>query len=51
VTFHALTARAPVGYLVEAAALREAECDEALADEPAALAVYERLSRIRRRRR
>ena len=29
---------------MEAAALREAECDEVLGDQPAALAIYERLS-------
>src|SRR5262249_2617550 len=34
----------PVGYLIEAAALREAEADEALNNVPAALDVYERLS-------
>ena len=36
--------RTLVGYLAEMAALREAECDEALGDQAAALAVYERLS-------
>lgn len=43
-TFRALAAKAPVGYLVEAAALREAECDEALGDQAAAAAIYDRLS-------
>jgi len=43
--FQALQARPPVGYLVEGAALREAECDEALGDQAAALEVYERLAR------
>jgi len=43
-TFQALQANKPVGYLAEMAALREAECDEQLADQAAALAVYERLS-------
>jgi soluble lytic murein transglycosylase len=43
-TFQALQAREPVGYLMEAAALREAECDEVLGDQAAALAIYERLS-------
>jgi len=42
--FQALQASDPVGYLAEAAALREAECDEALGDHAAALAIYERLS-------
>ena len=44
-TFQALQAKPPIGYLVEGAALREAECDEALGDQPAALDVYERLSK------
>jgi len=44
-TFQALQQRAPVGYLVEAAALREAEADEALGDRDAALDVYERLAK------
>ena len=44
VTFHALGDRGPVGYLAEAAALREAEADETLGDESAALTMYERLS-------
>src|SRR5262249_35053389 len=43
-TFQALAAKPPVGYLVEAAALREAECDEALGDQAAAMQVYERLA-------
>jgi len=43
--FQVLQARPPVGYLVEGAALREAECDEALGDQAAALEVYERLAR------
>ena len=43
-TFQALQAREPIGYLVEAAALREAECDEALGDQAAAAQIYERLS-------
>jgi soluble lytic murein transglycosylase len=43
-TFQALLAREVVGYLVEAAALREAECDEALGDPAAALRLYERLA-------
>ena len=43
-TFRTLQAGNIVGYLSEMAALREAECDEALGDEPAALAVYERLA-------
>ena len=43
--FQALQSKSPVGYLVEGAALREAECDEALGDQAAALEVYERLAR------
>jgi soluble lytic murein transglycosylase len=45
--FQTLQARPPVGYLVEGAALREAECDEALGDQAAALEVYERLAKIK----
>ena len=44
-TFQALQEKSPVGYLVEAAALREAESDEALGDQTAALDVYDRLAR------
>jgi soluble lytic murein transglycosylase len=46
-TFQALAARNPIGYLLEAAALREAECDEALNDQGAAMQVYERLSKTK----
>ncbi|HEX3645778.1 MAG TPA: transglycosylase SLT domain-containing protein [Vicinamibacterales bacterium] len=46
-TFQELEAKEPVGYLLEAAALREAECDEALNDQNAAMQVYERLSKTR----
>src|SRR5258706_13339849 len=46
-TFQALQARPPVGYLLEGAALREAECDEALGDQAAALQIYERLSKTK----
>ncbi len=46
-TFQALQAREIVGYLSEGAALREAECDEALADHAAALKIYERLSTVK----
>ena len=42
--FQSLQAAKVVGYLSEMAALREAECDEQLGDQAAALAVYERLS-------
>jgi soluble lytic murein transglycosylase len=42
-TFQALQARNVVGYLAEAAALAEAECDEALGDHHAAADIYERL--------
>ena len=44
-TFQALAARPPVGYLVEATALREADADEALGDGGAALQIYERLAK------
>ena len=43
-TFQALEARELTGYLVEAAAVKEAECDEALGDQAGAAAIYERLS-------
>ena len=46
-TFQALAAKKPVGYLLEAAALREAECDETLNDQAAAMHVYERLSKTK----
>jgi soluble lytic murein transglycosylase len=46
-TFQELAAREPAGYLLEAAALREAECDEALGQQAAAADVYERLSKAR----
>ena len=46
-TFQELAAKNPVGYLLEAAALREAECDDALNDQNAAMQVYERLSKTR----
>jgi soluble lytic murein transglycosylase len=46
-TFRALRARTPVGFLAEMAALREAECDEALGDQLAALAVYEDLAQTK----
>ena len=46
-TFQALAAKKPAGYLLEAAALREAECDEALNDQGAAMQVYERLSKAK----
>jgi len=44
-TFQALAARPPIGYLVEATALREADTDEALGDTGAALQIYERLAK------
>jgi peptidoglycan lytic transglycosylase len=44
-TFQSLETKQPVGYVIEAAALREAESDEALGDQPAALDVYDRLSK------
>ena len=43
-TFRAIAGQQPVGYLLEAAALREAECDEALGDPRAAMDIYTRLS-------
>ncbi len=43
-TFQALQATPIAGYLTEMAALREAECDETLDDNAAAVAVYERLA-------
>lgn len=45
--FRALAERAPAGYLTEAAALREAECHEALGDQAGAAAIYERLSKTK----
>jgi soluble lytic murein transglycosylase len=44
-TFQALAAANPVGFLVEAASLRDAEAAEALGDQAAALAIYERLAK------
>ena len=46
-TFQSLEARAPVGYLAEAALLREAESDEALGDGSAAMNVYDRLAKAK----
>ena len=46
-TFDSLAAKPPVGYLVEATALRQAECDEALGDQRGALEIYERLSKTK----
>ena len=46
-TFQALAAKHPVGYLAEAAALREAECDETLGDQTAAMQVYDRLAKTK----
>ena len=46
-TFQALASKPPVGYLNEAAALREAECDEAMGDQAAAMQVYDRLSQTK----
>ncbi len=43
-TFQALQNARPVGYVSEVAAIREAECDESLGEQAAALAVYERLA-------
>ena len=46
-TFQTLQAHDPTGYLVEAAALREAECDETLRDQAAAIDIYEKLSKTK----
>jgi soluble lytic murein transglycosylase len=46
-TFRALRSINPTGYLAEMAALREAECDEVLGDQTAAIAVYEQLTQTR----
>ncbi len=46
-TFRSLREMDPVGYLAEGVAVREAECDEALGDPAAALAVYERLAKTK----
>ena len=46
-TFQTLASREPVGYLAEAAAMREADADEALNDPAAAMAVYERLATLK----
>jgi len=46
-TFQALQSTHPTSYLLEAAALREAECDETLGDAGAALEIYERLSKTK----
>jgi peptidoglycan lytic transglycosylase len=44
-TFQALQQKQPLGYLIEAAALREADADEALGDPGAALQIYDRLAK------
>jgi soluble lytic murein transglycosylase len=46
-TFQTLASREPVGYLAEAAAMREADADEALNDPAAAMAIYERLAALK----
>ena len=46
-TFQSIAAKHPIGYLVEATALREAESDEALGDLGAALDIYERLAKTK----
>jgi soluble lytic murein transglycosylase len=43
--FQALAAKNPIGFLAEAAALREADCLELLGDQAGAMAIYERLSK------
>jgi soluble lytic murein transglycosylase len=44
-TFQALGANSPIGFLAEAAPMREAESAESLGDQAAALAIYERLAK------
>jgi peptidoglycan lytic transglycosylase len=44
-TFRQLGAGSPVGYLAEAAAMREADCDEALGDQAGAMEIYDRLAK------
>jgi soluble lytic murein transglycosylase len=46
-TFQALLAREPIGYLAEAAAIKEAESDETLGDLAAAIEIYDRLSKTK----
>src|SRR5438034_2058438 len=46
-TFQTLAAKSPTGYSVEAAALREAECDETMGDQATAMEVYDRLSQTK----
>src|SRR5262249_24529633 len=43
-TFEMLAAKPPVGFLAEGAALRQAECEEALGDHSAAVEIYERVA-------
>ncbi len=45
-TFQAIQSHAPIGFIAEGAAFREAECHEALGERAAAVAVYERLSKV-----
>src|SRR4051812_28696035 len=45
-TFETLLARPPVGFLLEGAALRLGETDEAMGDQRGAFAVYDRLSKM-----
>jgi soluble lytic murein transglycosylase len=46
-TFRALRVTSPTGYLSEMAALREAECHEALGDQASAMSVYEQLAGLK----
>jgi len=46
-TFESISAKSPTGYLTEGASLREAESAEALDDQAGAVAIYERLSRLK----
>src|SRR5206468_1338177 len=45
--FQKLGARNPMGYLVEAATMREADCDETLGDQAAAMEIYDRLAKTK----
>jgi soluble lytic murein transglycosylase len=45
-TFQGIQSHAPIGFIAEASAFREAECHEALGDRAATLVVYERLSKM-----
>jgi soluble lytic murein transglycosylase len=46
-TFQSLASKNPIGYLVEATAMREAECAEAVGDQNGAMEVYARLAKTK----